>query len=261
MKKIFMLILIMIFLPSCNETRKREIIDTTEKDSFMASDSLTPALNGGFKYKSSEWENVDSLLKMHAVNEPDIFENTGFTFKSLIYFSAEGNIEKIIKLESINNQVDNAILRFIQKTFKIIPPEINNKRVRLHTYFTINYNTDGLNFLPETDNSLIPKEAPEDLYHVTVDEMPSPVGGMIEIVKRIKYPEEAKEQGIEGKVIIKLFIDESGNPQSCKIIKGVNPLLDAEAEKVLMKTKFNPGKIDGKPVKVQVAIPIVFKLK
>ncbi|MEJ2616881.1 MAG: energy transducer TonB, partial [Ignavibacteriaceae bacterium] len=80
-------------------------------------------------------------------------------------------------------------------------------------------------------------------------------------VKRIKYPEEAKKLGIEGKVFVKLFIDEFGNPQSCKIIKGVNPLLDAEAKDVLMKTKFYPGKIDGKPVKVQVAIPIVFKLK
>lgn len=261
MKQIFMLISIMILFSSCNETRKPEIINTTEKDSFMASDSLSPVLDGGFKYKTPEWEEVDSLLKILAINEPDKLENSGFTFKSLIYFSKEGNVEKIIQLESINNQIDNAILKFIQKTFKIVPPEINSKRVKLHTYFTVNYNTDGLNFLSGTDNSLIPKDTPEDMYHVSVDEMPSPVGGMGDIVKRIKYPEDAKKQGIEGKVIIKLFIDELGNPQSCKIIKGVNPLLDAEAKDVLMKTKFYPGKIDGKPVKVQVAIPIVFKLK
>ena len=261
MKKIFMLILLMILFSSCNETRKPELINTTEKDSFMSSESLSPELEGGFKYKSPEWKEVDSLLKMQAVNEPDRFENTGFTFKSLIYFSKEGNVEKIIRLENINNQIDNAILKFIQKTFKIIPPEINNKRVKLHTYFTVNYNPDGLNFFSRIDNSLIPKEAPEDMYHVTVDKMPSPVGGMTDIVKRIKYPEEAKRQGIEGKVIVKLFIDELGNPQNSKVIKGVNPLLDAEARDVLMKTKFYPGKIDGKPVKVQVAIPIVFKLQ
>jgi len=260
MKKIFMLISIMILFSSCNETRKTEIINTTEKGSFLASDSLSPVLKGGFKYKSPEWEEVDSLLKIQTVNEPDRFGNTGFTFKSVIYFSKKGNVEKIVRLESINNQVDNAILKFIQNTFKIIPPEINTRPVKLHTYFTINYNTDGLNFLPE-NHSLIPKEVPENMYHVTVDEMPSPVGGMIDIVKRIKYPEEAKEQGIEGKVIVKLFIDEFGNPQSCKIIKGINPSLDTEAKEVLMKTKFYPGKIDGKPVKVQVAIPIVFKLK
>ena len=261
MKRIFMLISIMILFSSCNETRKPEIINTTEKDSFMASDSLLPVLDGGFKYKSPEWIEVDSLLKILAINEPDRFENSGFTFKSLIYFSKEGSIEKVIQLESISDQIDNTILKFIQKTIKIIPPEINGKRVKLHTYFTVNYNTDGLNFLSGKDISLIPKESPEDMYHVSVDEMPSPVGGMQDIVKRIKYPEEAKKEGIEGKVIVKLFIDESGIPQRCKIIKGVNPLLDTEAKDVLMKTKFYPGKIDGKPVKVQVAIPVVFKLK
>jgi TonB family protein len=261
MKKIFMLIFLMILFSSCNETRKPEIINTTGKDSFMASDGLSPVLEGGFKYKSPEWIEVDSLLKILAVNEPDRFQNSGFTFNSVIYFSREGNVEKIIQLESINKQIDNAILKFIQKTFKIIPPEVNNKHVKLHTYFTVNYNINGLNFMSGTNNSLIPKEAPEDMYNFTVDEMPSPVGGMEDIAKRIKYPEEAKKQGIEGKVIVKLFIDEFGNPQSCKIIKGVNPLLDAEAKDVLMKTKFYPGEIDGKPVKVQVAIPIVFKLK
>ncbi|MEJ2614023.1 MAG: hypothetical protein P8Z35_03615, partial [Ignavibacteriaceae bacterium] len=188
MKKIFMLIFLTILFSSCSDTRKPEIINTTEKDSFMASDSLSPVLDSGFKYKSPEWKEVDSLLKILTVNEPETFENTGFTFKSAVYFSKEGIVEKIILLESINNQVDNAILKFIQKTFKIIPPEINNKRVKLHTYFTINYNTEGLNFLPEKVNSLIPKEVPEDMYHVTVDEMPSPVGGMKDIVKRIKYP-------------------------------------------------------------------------
>jgi TonB family protein len=258
MKKIFMLLSIMILFSSCNETRKTQIINTTEKDSFLASDSLSPVLKGGFKYKSPEWKKVDSLLKIQAVNEPERFGSAGFTFKSLVYFSEKGNVEKIVRLESINNQVDNAILEFIQETFKIIPPEINSNPVKLHSYFTINYNTGGLNFLPG-NHSLIP--VPENMYHVTVDEMPSPVGGMIDIVKRIKYPEEAKEQGIEGKVIVKLFIDEFGNPQSCKIIKGINSSLDTEAKEVLMKTKFYPGKIDGKPVKVQVAIPIVFKLK
>ena len=261
MKKIFMLILLMILFSSCNETRKPELINTTEKDSFMSSESLSPELEGGFKYKSPEWKEVDSLLKIISVDEPDRFENNGFTSKSVIYFSKEGIVEKIILLESINNQVDNAILKFIQKTFKIIPPEIKNKPVKLHTYFTINYNTNGLNFFSRIDNSLIPKEMPEDMYHVTVDEMPSPVGGMIDIVKRLKYPEAAKEQGIEGKVIVRLLIDEFGNPQNSKVIKGVNSMLDAEARDVLMKTKFYPGKIDGNPVKVQVAIPIVFKLK
>jgi len=260
MKNFLMLILAAAFI-SCNETREPEIIDTTEKDSYMSWQDLTPGLKGGFKYESPEWKEVVRLLEEHSRKEPERFNKPGFTFRSIIYFSETGYIDKIVLLESISSSIDDAVIKFIRKTFKAIPPEMNFKPVKSHTDFVFNYSPNGLSFFPRIDNFLLPEEEPEDEYLSSIDEMPSPVGGIEDIAKRMKYPEEAKQQGIEGKVLVKLFVDEFGNPQNSKVVKSVHPLLDAEARDVLMKTKFTPGKHNGKAVKVQVIVPINFRLK
>ena len=51
--------------------------------------------------------------------------------------------------------------------------------------------------------------------------MPEPIGGLYAIQSKIKYPEEAKRNGVEGKVFIQAFIDETGNVVEAKVIKGV----------------------------------------
>jgi TonB family protein len=260
MGKILMLIPVIVFF-SCNKNKEPEIIDITEKDSYMSQQALTPELKGGFKYGSPEWKEVAGLLEKQSGREPERFNKQGFTFRSVIYFSETGNIDKIVLLESINKDIDNAVLNFIRKTFQAVPPEINSKPIKSHIDFVFNYSNEGLSFFPRVDNFLLPDEAPEDQFLASADEMPSPVGGIEDIGKRMKYPEEAKKQGIEGKVLVKLLIDEFGNPQESKIVKSVHPLLDAEARDVLMKTKFTPGKQNGKAVKVQVIVPINFRLK
>jgi TonB family protein len=259
--KFFLMLALAAFFLSCNEIREPEIINTTEKNSYMSWENLAPDLKGGFEYGSTEWKTVSNLLEQQSRNEPERFKKPGFTFRSVIYFSETGNIEKIVLLESINAETDEAVIKFIRNTLKVNPPELNFKPVRFHTDFTFNYSTAGLNFFPRSDNFLMPETEDEDEYKSSVDEMPVPAKGIEDIGKRMKYPEEAKKQGIEGKVLVKLLIDETGNPISSRIIKGIHPLLDAEAKDVLMKTKFIPGKDKGKAVKVQVVVPIAFRLK
>lgn len=101
----------------------------------------------------------------------------------------------------------------------------------------------------------------DDIYFVAVEEAPSPIGGLEAIQKKITYPEVAKRAGIQGRVFVKAFINEKGDVVRCEIIKGVHPALDSAAVDAVMKTKFTPGSQRGKPVKVQVSIPIVFALK
>ncbi len=93
-----------------------------------------------------------------------------------------------------------------------------------------------------------------------VENMPGPIGGMFAIQEKIKYPEIAKRAGIQGKVIIQAFIDENGNVVHAKVLNGIGGGCDEMAVDAVKKTKFNPGTQNGKPVKVQVTIPIVFKL-
>lgn len=103
------------------------------------------------------------------------------------------------------------------------------------------------------------EEAPQ--YFVAVEEMPDPIGGIAAIQSLIEYPEIAKRAGVEGKVYVLAFVDERGNVTSAKILKGIGAGCDEAAIDAVRKTKFKPGKQRGTPVKVQVSIPIVFKLQ
>ena len=105
------------------------------------------------------------------------------------------------------------------------------------------------------------KDDTEDFIFIPVAEvMPEPIGGIAEIQKKIVYPEFDVRAGIQGKVFIKAFVDEKGNVKNAEIIKGISAGCNEAAIVAVMKTKFKPGKQRGKPVKVQVVIPILFKL-
>lgn len=97
-------------------------------------------------------------------------------------------------------------------------------------------------------------------YFEVVEEMPEPIGGIEAIQKKIVYPEIAKRAGVEGRVYILAFVDENGNVTKTEILKGIGAGCDEAAEKAVRDTKFKPGKQRGKPVRVKVAVPIIFKL-
>jgi protein TonB len=101
----------------------------------------------------------------------------------------------------------------------------------------------------------------EPVYFVAVEEMPEPIGGISGIQKRIVYPELAKRAGIDGRVLVLAFVDESGNVTKAEVIKGIGLGCDEAAINAILQTKFKPGKQRGKPVKVKVTIPVTFKLK
>jgi len=100
----------------------------------------------------------------------------------------------------------------------------------------------------------------EPVYFVAVEEMPYPIGGIQAIHDLIIYPEIAKRAGIEGKVYVKAYVNEEGTVVKTKILKGIGGGCDEAAEYAVMHTKFSPGKQRGKPVNVQVIVPIVFRL-
>jgi len=119
-------------------------------------------------------------------------------------------------------------------------------------------NPEGVDYsLIEVEEKV--EEAPT--YFVAVEEMPEPIGGIKAIQEKITYPEIAKRAGVEGKVYILAFVDEEGNVTKTQVIKGIGAGCDEAALDAVKKTKFKPGKQRGKPVKVQVSIPIVFKLQ
>lgn len=114
--------------------------------------------------------------------------------------------------------------------------------------------------LIEVEEKVVEQEA-APTYFVAVEEMPEPIGGIKAIQEKITYPEIAKRAGVEGKVYVLAFVDESGNVTKAQILKGIGAGCDEAALNAVEKTKFKPGKQRGVPVKVQVSIPIIFKLQ
>ena len=105
-----------------------------------------------------------------------------------------------------------------------------------------------------------------ELVYIYVENPPSFPGGEKALSKylaeNIIYPKDAKEKGIEGKVYLQFIINEEGSVTDVKIIrKSVNSSLDEEAIRVVKTMpKWIPGKQNGKIVKVQFTLPIIFKL-
>ncbi len=97
-------------------------------------------------------------------------------------------------------------------------------------------------------------------YYQNVEIMPEPVGGMEAIYKRLIYPKEARDRKIQGTVQIRAFIETSGEVSVAEVAEGINPLLDEAARLAVYYTRFKPGFQRGSRIKVQMIIPIEFKL-
>ncbi len=112
----------------------------------------------------------------------------------------------------------------------------------------------------------VAEEEPEPEPFVVVEEMPMFPGGDAELLKYIsehtQYPEVAKENNIQGRVIVRFCVTSKGSVNQVSVLKGVDPELDAEAVRVVNTLPpFKPGKQGGKPVPVWYMVPITFTLK
>jgi TonB family protein len=83
------------------------------------------------------------------------------------------------------------------------------------------------------------------------------------LAKNTVYPEDAKKNKVEGKVIVRFVVDTNGMISDATIITGVSPSINAEALRVVNSLpKFEkPGFVKGKPIKTFYRVPITFTLK
>ena len=132
-------------------------------------------------------------------------------------------------------------------------------------------NFSGSETLPPSATDLVtieksqPASVKEGDAFVVVEEMPQFPGGDIALLKHIaentQYPKEAKENNIQGRVIIRFKIMDDGVVKDASVIKGVDPLLDSEALRVVSGLpSFQPGKQGGVAVPVWYMVPITFAL-
>ncbi len=115
---------------------------------------------------------------------------------------------------------------------------------------------------PEQKELAAPGKQPSesDEVYTVVEEMPELIGGFSRLTECLRYPEEAKAAGVEGRVIIRFIVDENGNVANPEVIRSVEASLDEKALHCVRQLKFKPGQQRGRPVPVRMVLPVVFRL-
>ncbi|UXP33154.1 energy transducer TonB [Reichenbachiella agarivorans] len=193
----------------------------------------------------------------------------------LMAFEWTSKVEKIIVPD---DQEDLDLVHFMEPVATVIrPPERSQPIVRKSVQAPIFVETKEE--VEEVLKELIPDEPEEislpfidepieeepDVWIGIVEEMPAPVHGMSSfyshIGKSLRYPKTAQRMGIEGRVFVQFVVDRDGSLTDIQVIKGIGAGCDEEAMRVIANSpSWKPGKQRGKPVKVRMIVPIVFRL-
>lgn len=128
--------------------------------------------------------------------------------------------------------------------------------------------TQAISSLPETPAASpeVAVEEPKGEAYVVVEEQPVYPEGNAAMMKflsdNIKYPVEAQEKNIQGRVITNFVVEKDGSLSDIQVVRSVDPLLDAEAIRVLkLMPNWKPGKQSGENVRVRFTLPVIFRLQ
>lgn len=166
-----------------------------------------------------------------------------------------GRITKIVKVSTSNPKIVEAIETVFSDFPGYTPATVENISVDSELNLHLMLSKDGLKSF---------SEKPSDVY-LNVDQMPIFPGGLkamrVFLAMNVKYPREAIQSKIHGKVYVNFVVDELGDVTKVKIIKGASKVLDEEAIRVInLMPKWEPGRMEGKAVKVSYTVPINFNM-
>ncbi len=189
---------------------------------------------------------------------PEEARKKGIQGRVFITFIVEkdGSLTNFKVIRGIGHGCDEEAIRVVKMMPKWKPGKQRGKEVRVQFNLPIVF---ALNKNAEITNEK------EIVRYVKVDVQPEYPGGKEALFKfiaeNIKYPEDARKEKLEGKVIIAFTVLKDGSVGNLKITKGMGYSLDEEAMRVIRLLKFKPGKLDGEAVNVVMSLPIEFKLK
>lgn len=85
---------------------------------------------------------------------------------------------------------------------------------------------------------------------------------MTYLSENVKYPVEAQENGIQGRVVVSFVVEKDGSLSDIRVARSVSPVLDAEAIRVVSSMpQWNPGVNNGEYVRVKYNVPVSFRLQ
>lgn len=220
--------------------------------------------------------------KANLENKKFIFTEIGLVVTLLIVWGAFEFSTKAEKAEDLGQaafveEIVEEVPITQQEKIELPPPpkqetvaeiiEIVDDKITVEDAFTFDDADENTAVEIQEIQEVVQEEEEEEDYapFVVVEDMPVFKGGdkalMKYIAEHVVYPEIAKENDIQGKVFVKFVINEKGKVTNVQLLRGVDPLLDKEAIKVIESLPdWKPGRQSGKNVKVSMQVPINFQL-
>ena len=232
MRKLVILFVFGVLVIGCNQkSNKVKVIKLNDNNYLPASKidnpkEVFPSNHGEKLYKQIDQEVRGKDLAIDGIG----------SYNLSLFVNESGSLDKIIVLDAPDEKIADIMTDVLSKQNFAIAKK-NDKPVKYN--FEWSYSSE---------------------YKVSVDQMPEPIGGIAAIQKNIVYPEIARRAGIQGKVYVTAYINKTGDVTKTEVIKGIGGGCDQAAKNAIKKVKFKPGMQKGIPVKVQVAIPVVFRL-
>jgi TonB family protein len=113
----------------------------------------------------------------------------------------------------------------------------------------------------ENHNSAVAAAPETETVYQSVEEPPVLIGGVPALLSNLKYPQDAKDNNIEGVVLVGFMVDETGTVRNAKVIQSLGYGCDEEAMHLVENARFLPGLKHGNPVKVQMFMPFSFNIE
>ena len=204
-----------------------------------------------------------------------------FTLTFILFAFNWKSYEKTTSDVQTRQVVDIAeeIIPITEQKIETAPPPPQKQVIKIHIVEDNVEVEDDLNIDVEADQNTEVEEyvptkvdvedeesAEERQIFMVVESMPEFPGGEGALhqylAENIKYPQMAKESGIQGRVFVTFVVERDGRVTDVKVIRGIGGGCDEEAIRVVQgMPKWTPGKQRGKPVRVQFNLPVKFTLQ
>lgn len=174
--------------------------------------------------------------------------------------NTKGKVEDAGVIKGVHPLLDAEALRVVSLLSGWLPGAQGGEPVNVWYMVPVSFS-----LTPEVKLPPAPEQS-DNAPFIKPEVMPQFPGGTqamnMTIVERMQYPEEAKQQKLQGSVIIRFVVNNEGRVSDAVVLKGVHPLLDKEALRVVYALPdFKPGMNGGKPVDTYMTVPITFGLK
>ena len=250
---VLLMLTLTVYTFSCQEMTTTELEDKLIGEKIDALDDvyqevdIMPAFAGGkvefYNYLSSTIKYTDEALKAKV---------SGKIFVEFVV-DIDGSVSSTKILKGLGYGLDEEAKQIVANSPTWIPGEHKGNKVKVKMVLPITYRHPDY---VELDGQ--GSEAVKDL--------PSYPGGKMELFKyvqeNLKYPEEAKNAGIEGKVFIEFMVNTDGSISNVNVKRGIGSGCDEEARRIVENSPYwTPMKVDGEARSMTMVLPITFKLE